>query len=453
MRFPETPPLGLRLEQEIGGDSKRLLQVMRHLVPLQRAVGERYPHWDELLSEPPPEAFTHHDWWWAIKQGRRVARQTVTLTDKQRQVFSFQLTPAMFKALHHIDQRCAGSIAVPEQIATPALRDRYQIQSLMEEAVTSSLLEGAAVTREQAREMLATHRQPRGKGERMIMNNFLTMQKLRTIKDQPLTPKLVLEIHAMISRDALDRPDAAGRLRRGDEPIEIADDEGNVFHIPPPASQLEARMEAMCAFANDQGVTEFLHPVLRAIILHFWLAYDHPFADGNGRTARALFYWSMLRGGYWLFEFISISQALLRAPRDYYQAFLFTETDENDLNYFILHQLKCIETSTEDLHQYLGRKTEERRAYITRLRSLNGLNHRQQALLINALNHPAAVYTFAGHKKSHGISQMTARTDLEGLETVGYLTSMIVGRDRQFRPKEDLETLLQAATASEDRRA
>ena len=58
----------------------------------------------------------------------------------------------------------------------------------------------------------------------------------------------------------------------------------------------------------------FIHPMIRSIILHFWLAYDHPFVDGNGRTARALFYWSMLRHGYWLFEFISISQIILKGP-------------------------------------------------------------------------------------------------------------------------------------------
>ncbi len=51
----------------------------------------------------------------------------------------------------------------------------------------------------------------------------------------------------------------------------------------------------------------FIHPVIRAILLHFMLAYDHPFVDGTGRTARALFYWSMAHQGYWLMDFISIT--------------------------------------------------------------------------------------------------------------------------------------------------
>ena len=65
----------------------------------------------------------------------------------------------------------------------------------------------------------------------------------------------------------------------------------------------------------------FLHPVIRSILLHFWVAYDHPFVDGNGRNARALFYWSMLRHGFWLAEFFSISHEILKAPRKYYRAF------------------------------------------------------------------------------------------------------------------------------------
>ena len=112
-----------------------------------------------------------------------------------------------------------------------------------------------------------------------------------------------------------------------------------IFHDPPPAEQLDERMAAMCDFANGKIPNHFIHPVVRAIILHFWLAYDHPFVDGNGRTARALFYWLMLRNNYWLFEFISISQIIRKAPIKYGRAFLYTETDDNDLTYFILYHL------------------------------------------------------------------------------------------------------------------
>ena len=114
----------------------------------------------------------------------------------------------------------------------------------------------------------------------------------------------------------------------------------------------------MCDFANGKTPGEFVHPAIRSIILHFWLAYDHPFLDGNGRTARALFYWSMLHHHYWLCEFISISHLILKAPAEYERAFLYTETDDNDLTYFIIYHLKLIRRAVDELHKYIARKTE-----------------------------------------------------------------------------------------------
>ncbi|MBK8036899.1 MAG: Fic family protein [Verrucomicrobiaceae bacterium] len=444
MRLPEPPPpLHYLLTTSVS--PARWSQVLSMKNPVQPLEGE-YLHWDDLEARKPPADLSKAEWWLLMKTGRQFARQEVPLKDKKGQPFSFSIVPEMFEALHHIDQRCAGNIAMPEHVSKAAessgIQTRYKINSLMEEAVTSSLLEGAAVTREKARDLLRSGRKPRDKSERMIVNNFITMQHLQKIKDRPLTPELVLEIHAMISRDALDKTDGAGRLRRADERIEVADDEDNVFHIPPAASQLPERLAAMCDFANDQQLRGYLHPVVRAIILHFWLAYDHPFVDGNGRTARALFYWSMLRGGFWLFEFISISQALLRSPADYYRAFLLTETDDNDLNYFLLHQLRCIGTAIEDLHAYLARKSAERQTLQTSLRDIGWINPRQQALLEHALENASATYTFDSHQRSHQISLMTARSDLLALENKGLLTSRIEGKQRIFRPAPGLDQKL-----------
>jgi Fic family protein len=215
-----------------------------------------------------------------------------------------------------------------------------------------------------------------------------------------------------------------------------------VFHKPPPAEQLEERMAAMCDFANGETPGEFLHPVLRSIVLHFWLAYDHPFLDGNGRVARALFYWSMLRHQYWLFEFISISQIILTAPIKYARAFLYTETDENDLTYFIIQQLDVIRRAMQELHSYIERKTTALRAVENRLRGITVLNHRQQALIGHALRHPHQRYTFRAHQMSHHVVYQTARTDLLDLEGRGLLTGRKIGKTWHFTPAKDLEDRL-----------
>jgi Fic family protein len=145
---------------------------------------------------------------------------------------------------------------------------------------------------------------PKDNSERMILNNYLTMREIEQWKNQKLTPELIFEIHRKITENTLDDSTAAGRLRRADELVEVVDEQTEeVLHVPPPACTLEKRMQAMCDFANQSDDSSpFVHPVIRGVILHFWLAYDHPFKDGNGRTARALFYWLMLNRGFGCFN-------------------------------------------------------------------------------------------------------------------------------------------------------
>ena len=154
-----------------------------------------------------------------------------------------------------------------------------------------------------------------------------------------------------------------------------------MFHRPPQADELPGRLEAMCEFANGNPKDVSIHPVLRSVILHFWLAYDHPFVDGNGRAARALFYWSMLHQGYWLGEYISISQILLKAPAKYSRSFLYTESDDNDLTYFILHHLDVICRSIDELHAFFNRRATHLKRMASHVRNIDVLNHRQRALI------------------------------------------------------------------------
>ena len=313
------------------------------------------------------------------------------------------------------------------------------MNTLIEEAITSSQLEGAAVTRQVASEMLRTGRRPRDADERMILNNYLTMRRIRDLRDQPLTPELIFELHRRVTDGTLEKPDASGRFRRADESIKVVDEiEGTVYHEPPAAEELPARLEAMCAFANGAAPDYFVHPVVRAILLHFWLAYDHPFWDGNGRTARALFYWCMLRHDYPLFEFISISQILLRAPVKYAEAFLHTETDENDLTYVLLHQAGVVREAVASLRDYLTEKRAELSRASVCLRGVAGLNHRQQALLMHALREPHTRYLITGHQRSHNVTHQTASNDLYDLVERGLLTVLPTGRPRIFLAKSDL---------------
>ena len=160
--------------------------------------------------------------------------------------------------------------------------------------------------------------------------------------------------------------------------------------------------------------------------------------DGNGRTARALFYWAMLHRGYWLFEFISISKILKKAPAKYGRSFLHTETDDNDLTYFLIAQTQVIRRAVLELHEYLERRKNEVKMVESQNRALDCFNHRQVEIIRHALKHPDQRYTIASHQNSHQISYMTARSDLADLGEQGILNQRTQGKLRIFIAPPDL---------------
>lgn len=441
MKIPESPPDASTIWERIKHKPELLRRIFAEgLGPLVRG---KYLHWDRLGYYIPPSGLSHQEWWLALKMRRRNFFKRLPLLDKKSKPFKYlpEVDPIP-ERLHNIDQGAGGYIRMPEQITNPDTKDQYYVSSLIQEAITSSQLEGAATTRKVAKEMIRTGRPPRDRSEQMILNNFKTMQQIGKLRREPLSKQLVFEIHRMITDKTLKDSSETGRFRRPDEHIVVADMYNEIYHDPPPASQLEDRMTAMCEFANGKIPSEFIHPVVRSIILHFWLAYDHPFVDGNGRAARGLFYWSMLRHGYWLFEFISISQIILKAPIKYARAFLYAETDENDLTYFILHQLDVILRAIDELHEYIKRRTERLQAAERQLRGIATLNHRQRALISHALRHPHYQYTIRSHQISHNVVYQTGRLDLLGLDKRGLLTSRKIGKTWYFTPVSDLEERL-----------
>lgn len=446
MKIPQSPP---SVESVLSDSSTDITEMLKQ-GPLYKG---RYLHWDQLRHRTPPAKLILEAWWAGIKIARRSLYTDLPLQDKSDLSVKFGTPDPVLRALHEIDSQASGSVAMPGALVSSEDRDRYLVSSLIEEAITSSQLEGAATTREVAKEMLRSGRSPQDRNERMILNNFYAMQRIREWQDEPLTPELILSMHRIVSENTLDDPGAEGRLRRANEKISVMDATNSVvLHEPPPAKSLAVRLKRLCAFANwDDSDENFVHPVIRAILLHYMLAYDHPFVDGNGRTARALFYWSMARSGYWLMEYISISRLIKQAPTKYGYAYLYSETDNNDATYFIIHQLDIIKRAIEALHDYLDRKGTEQRSAEQLLRHApnlaNAMNHRQVAILSHALRHPGHDYTVESHRRSHQITPQTSRTDLMQLVELNLLQQYKRGRAFVFAAPEDLRQYIETVAS------
>ncbi len=439
MKVPQSPPRVAEFFEEVR-KTENAAEVMQTI--LQAKQPAEYFHWDKLKHLQPPDGLTNQEWWFAVKMHRANQYRRAPLNDVEGQPFVYGLPDPIQEQLSYIDRSMAGTISTLEKVANSDMKDRYLLRSLVEEAITSSQLEGAATTREQAKILIRSGRKPGNTFERMILNNYQTMQRISKLKKERLSKELILEIHRQVTSETLEDSTYEGRIRKANKDIKVYNTEGETLHVPPLADELEPRMEAMCRFANAESSKPYIHPVLRSIILHFWLAYDHPFVDGNGRTARALFYWSMLHQGYWLAEYISISEIILEGPVKYGRAFLYTESDDNDLTYFLLYHLEVIHRAVRLLNKYVERKSRENAKMEAKLRVTNTLNLRQRALVSHALRHPMFRYTFDSHSNSHGIVYQTARTDLLDLKERGILQGQKVAKQWFFRPAPDLEEIL-----------
>ena len=447
MKKPLQPPDMTQLLAEINAadDSQRLFEVLSRGRPVD-AKG-RYLHWDQMRHRESPQGLTLEEWWTGTALSRLSQARTLPFTGTDGGPFRFTNIDRIQEMVHRIDQQAGGRIQTDEIVATVGSSDHYLVSSLVEEAITSSLLEGAATTRRVAKELLRTGREPRDTSERMVLNNYMAMQRAEEFAGfgEPLAPDHVLELHRIVTDGTLADDAEAGRLQQpGEERVAIFWDDGQVLHRPPPANELPVRLEQLCSFANGDTGDGFLHPVVQAVLIHFWVGHDHPFSDGNGRTARALFYWSMLRSGYWLSQYISISAILRRAPAKYARSYLYTETDSNDVTYFVIYQLEVIERAIAELRKYLTRRSREIAQLEREMRGVPGLNHRQLAILSSALRDPDTYFTFAGQKRLHRVAYQSARTDLLGLEALGLLRKVQVGRTFEFWPADGLTARLRA---------
>lgn len=333
------------------------------------------------------------------------------------------------ETLYYLDRKALDAI---ETRLPDGGSKRFTTSSLMEEAIASSQIEGAAVTRMDAKRMLRSGTKPRNHDELMIMNNYLAMERLKEIVDEDLSIPLILDLHSTMTSGTLrDGAQWEGRFRDDDSVVvgnPIEDDE--VYHVPPSHREVPAMMEDLCRFANTDS-EQFLHPIVKAIILHYMIGFIHPFIDGNGRIARTLFYWYCLKNGYRIFEFTSISSDIYRHRGAYAKAYQYTEHDGGDLTYFVMFNLKCIRRSIDELQAYMKRKSEEGRGALELLRDDTGLNAIEASILYDHIQE-SVLFSIKEIEKRYGVVYQTARKYVMHLEDLGYVKQVLKDRKKRL---------------------
>lgn len=403
---------------------------------------DAYLPWSELRRKKLPAGCEPRQLWGRMKQ----IRQTASLVVWPSYGVKLYIPPAFLERLHQLDMLSQEDRLLGDLIPADA-QQRYLLTSMVEEAIRSSQIEGAATTRRVAKEMLLKQITPRDRSQKMIRNNYDAISWIREQTDKPMTEELLLELHQIITRDTLRDKACEGRFRTEEDEVYVEDQlTREVIHMPPSAREIPRFVTDLCAFFNASSTSPFIHPILRAIILHFMIAYVHPFVDGNGRTARALFYWYMMRSGYTLMEYLSISQVIREKKGKYEQAYLQAEADGLDIGYFVYYHLKVLEEAIAGFKRYAQRKLAESKSRLPLL-ALGRINERQDYLLRLFRKDPDFWVTTSEVEKRLGITRKTAITDLKGLVEQGFLEERLLNKvKRGYFRSASFEALLQEAT-------
>lgn len=405
---------------------------------LIRHINNDYLYWDKAKYHCPktmdPKVF-----WMSIKFLRLASTRTLIFGDY---TFSYTITDRMLALLNQFDMNFGGiltaSSLIPEQD-----KQMFLVSSIMEEAIASSQMEGANTTRKVAKEMLRKQQHPRNKGQQMILNNYETIRYISEHRNDEFNVANIKIIHASIAKNTLESTAQEGVFRDTDDIVVQNSVTGTIVHQPPTHSQIEQMLEELCAFANDESTENFIHPIIKATIIHFMLAYIHPFVDGNGRTARSLFYWYLIKKGYWLTEYLSISRVIYKSKSSYEKAFIYAESDMNDISYFIHYNLNAMQKSFEQLKQWLqhqAQKRHEAQTYTT----IEGINDRQAYLLRLFADQPSVDIRVKEAATRFNVTAHTARADLQRLVELGLLREIALDKKtKSYVRTSDFDAILQ----------
>ena len=400
-------------------------------------INDAYLYWDKIKYKN--TKLTANELWNTVKLSRLLKSDNLSFGNY---TFKYVNTDYIQKIVHFFDMNIGGYMGakniIPEEDNT-----RYLVSSIMEEAISSSQIEGANTTRKRAKEMLRKEIKPHTKSEQMIVNNYLTIKHITQNKLDNLTPENLLEIHRLISKDTLEAKKEEGAFRTSNDIYVVDHTKSEVVHTPPNYDEIPILIKELCVFFNEEvDKDNFIHPLLKGIIIHFMIGFIHPFSDGNGRTARALFYWYLLKKGYWLTEYLSISKIIQDTKNQYEKAFIYTENDENDLSYFITYNLKVMEKAFEALKNYIQEK-QKNHFKIARFIKIPNINERQAQLLKLVYDNPEIVFNTKEVENRFNVSNYTARTDLKGLVVLNFLDIIPVNKvKRNFIKSTNFNELL-----------
>ena len=303
-----------------------------------------------------------------------------------------------------------------------------------DEAFYSSVIEGAHTTKKRTKEMIEKDEQPKTKDEQMVLNNYNALIYVLENIGNPISEQIILDIYKIITKGTLKEDEIVEKYRTGENEVRSLDE---VVYIPPKAQDVEKMMNSLIQFIRAD-FDERIHPILKAIIIHYYFVYVHPFYDGNGRTARALTYMYLLQNGYSFFKYFSISSLIKEARQGYYKTIKNSEDYESDMTYFALFYTEMI------LKSIVKVRNDFKKEYLKQVIKLDlerrgiELNKRQEKIIEKTITFGKELIDIEFYKKINKVTQETARKDLNDLVEMGIYLKEKSGKKYQYKLKMEV---------------
>lgn len=290
-----------------------------------------------------------------------------------------------------------------EQINKNAsFKNEFLLDSAIEEAITSAIYEGAHSTRAQAEQLIASGERPKNKDEWMLINNFKAMKWVKNNQQTALTKEAILQLHHIVTENTLEGDDVNFQGKFRNDKVFVGPHEGI------DQTKIEQAINEMIQLTTNNP--RYFHPLLKGILVHYFMGYIHPFFDGNGRTARALFYFKSIRNQLNYVELLSVSAYLRIHGKQYENSFVKVKENEHDLTYFIDF---CLDSMLSALKE-VSRKV----SYLLRMTDLKDrfeLSQTQVGLIQRMALHKFRTIDIEEYAQQISKSREFARQELKGL--------------------------------------
>lgn len=217
----------------------------------------------------------------------------------------------------------------------------YGMSAVENEIISTSAIENIDFNRDSVRKIMKGYA-PKDEEENRIFGLKKGFDFISN-KENKITEENIYKLYAMAIGDFLEEENKLkkGNYYRHDTVYVVSD---VVEHSGIDYKKLPDYMNALVEFINDD---DNINDLLKAAIIHFYIAYLHPYFDGNGRMARMLHLWFLIQKGYETTLFVPFSSYIEKSRKKYYNAFTLIEdnkkySDVIDITPFLLYFIQNV---------------------------------------------------------------------------------------------------------------